>query len=149
LSVFITEVGPMFFLGVPLLIFSFAIYNILVFLMPGFSWTAGMFHFQLMSGGEFDIAPGDVIVAASIVILLIEMLKAARMSRRTIIDHILSMLLFAGMLTEFLMVKQAASPTFLLLLVISFVDVAGGFAISVRAAQRDISFSGAENVHTG
>jgi hypothetical protein len=42
-------------------------------------------------------------------------------------------------------VKQAASSTFFLLLVISFVDVMGGFAISVRAAQRDISFSGPDN----
>ncbi len=139
----------MFLLGVPLLIFSFAIYNILVFLMPGFSWTSGIFAFHLMSGGDVEITSGDVIVAASIVVLLIEMLKAARMSRRTIIDHILSMLLFAGMLAEFLMVKQVASSTFLLLLVISFVDVAGGFAISIRAAQRDVSFSGVENVRAG
>lgn len=139
----------MFLLGVPLLIFSFAIYNILVFLMPGFSWTTGIFTFHLMSGGDCEITPGDAIVAASIVILLIETLKASRISRRTIVDHILSMALFAGMLAEFLMVKQAASSTFLLLLVISFVDVAGGFAISIRVAQRDVSFSGVENVRAG
>jgi hypothetical protein len=73
------------------------------------------------------------------------MLKAARLSRRSIIDHLLSMVLFVGMLIEFLLVKQAASSTFFLLLVISFVDVMGGFAISVRAAQRDISFSGPDS----
>jgi hypothetical protein len=139
----------MFLLGVPLLIFSFAIYNILVFLMPGFSWTAELYRFHMMSGGEVGITPSDVIIACSIFILFIEMLKAARMSRRTIIDHLLSMVLFVGMVVEFLMVKEVGSTTFLLLLVISFVDVAGGFAISVRAAQRDISFSGAENYHAG
>ncbi len=139
----------MFLLGVPLLIFSFAIYNILVFLMPGFAWTMGVIPLHMMSGGEFELTSGDAIVAASIVILLIEMLKAARMSRRTVVDHVLSMVLFAGMLAEFLMVKQAASATFLLLLVISFIDVAGGFVVNVRAAQRDVSFSGVENVHSG
>ena len=48
------------------------------------------------------------------------------------------MILFVGMGAEFLLVKQAATSTFFLLLVISFVDVAGGFAISMRAAQRDV-----------
>ena len=138
----------MFVLGVPLLIFPFAIYNILVFLMPTFAWTGELWHFRMMSGGEWGITPDDIMIAGSIVILLIEMLKAARMSRRTIVDHLLSMILFVGMLVEFLMVKQVASTTFFLLLVISFVDVAGGFAVSRRAAQRDISFQGVENAHS-
>ena len=137
----------MFVLGVPLLIFPFAIYNILVFLMPTFSWTDELWHFRMMSGGEWGITPGDIMIAGSIVILLIEMLKAARMSRRTFVDHLLSMILFVGMLVEFLMVKQVASITFFLLLVISFVDVTGGFAVSLRAAQRDVSVEGVENVH--
>ena len=51
----------------------------------------------------------------------------------------LSTLLFIGMVVEFLLVKQAASGTFFLLLVISFVDVVGGFTITIRTAQRDIS----------
>jgi hypothetical protein len=102
-------------------------------------------RFPLASGGEFGITAGDLMIAGSILILLVEMLKAARLSRRSIIDHLLSMVLFVGMLIEFLLVKQAASSTFFLLLVISFVDVMGGFAISVRAAQRDISFTGADS----
>ena len=92
--------------------------------------------------------PGDLIVGGSILILLIEMVKAARLSRRSIIDHILSMVLFVAMLIEFLLVPQAGTATFLLLLVISFVDVTGGFAVSIRAAQRDISFSGADSAHS-
>ena len=137
----------MFLLGVPLLIFPFAIYNILVFLLRDFSWNSEIKRFPIMSGGELAISSGDAIVAASILILLIEILKAARMSRRNIIDHLLSLVLFVGMLVEFLMVKEVASTTFFLLLVISFVDVAGGFAVSNRRAQRDVTVS--ETVHTG
>jgi hypothetical protein len=132
----------MFLLGVPLLILPFAIYNIVVFLLPGFSWTMEVIRFPLASGGDFAITAGDLMIAGSILILLVEMLKAARLSRRSIMDHLLSMVLFIGMLVEFLLVKQVASSTFFLLLVISFVDVMGGFSISVRAAQRDISFTG-------
>jgi hypothetical protein len=135
----------MFLLGVPLLIISFAIYNIVVFILPGFAWSMEVLRFPLASGGEFSITAGDLMIAGSILILLVEMLKAARLSRRSIIDHLLSMVLFVGMLIEFLLVKQAATSTFFLLLVISFVDVMGGFAISVRAAQRDISFTGADS----
>lgn len=139
----------MFILGVPLLIFAFAIYNIVAFLLPGFSWSGELLRFRMMSGAEWTLSAGDLMVAGAVVLLLIEMLKSARMTRRTIIDHILSMVLFVAMLVEFLMVPQTASATFFLLLVISFVDVAGGFAISVRAAQRDVSLTAVENVRHG
>ena len=58
------------------------------------------------------------------------------------VDHALSLILFLGMLVEFLLVKQAASATFFLLLVISFIDVLGGFAVSLRSAQRDLTVEG-------
>jgi hypothetical protein len=137
----------MFLLGVPLLIFSFAIYNIVAFLMHGFSWSMEVAQFRLASGGMIVITPSDLIIGGSILILLIEMVKAARLSRRSVVDHILSMVLFVLMLIEFLLVPEAGTATFLLLLVISFVDVTGGFAVSIRAAQRDISFSGADSAH--
>jgi hypothetical protein len=136
----------MFILGVPLLIFAFAVYNIVAFLLPGFSWREGLLHFHMVSGAEWDLSAADLMVGGAILVLLIEMLKAARMTRRTIIDHMLSMILFIAMLLEFLLVAEAASGTFFLLLVVSFVDVTGGFAISIRAAQRDVSFSGIQNV---
>jgi hypothetical protein len=137
----------MFLLGVPLLIFSFTIYNIVAFLLTGFSWSTEVTRFGLASGGMIVVTAGELIVGGSILVLLIEMVKAARLSRRSIVDHILSMVLFVAMLIEFLLVPQAGTATFLLLLVISFVDVTGGFAVSIRAAQRDISFSGADSAH--
>jgi hypothetical protein len=134
----------MFRNSVPLLIFPFALYNIIVFFMPGFSWNNEIWHVYMISGGEWTIAPGDAIVAGSVVILLIDMLRSARHSgRRTILDHVLSMILFVGMLVEFMAIKAVVSSTFFLLLVISFVDVAGGFAVSIRAAvaRRDVLMS--------
>ena len=67
----------MFLLGVPLLIISFAIYNIVVFILPGFAWSMEVLRFPLASGGEFGITAGDLMIAGSILILLVEMLKAA------------------------------------------------------------------------
>jgi hypothetical protein len=127
--------------SVPLLIFPFALYNIVMFFMPEFLWNNEIWRVHMISGGEWAITPGDAIVAASVLILMIALLRSARHSgRRTILDHVLSMLLFVGMLIEFLTVRAVVSSTFFLLLVVSFVDVAAGFSISIRAAiaRRDI-----------
>jgi hypothetical protein len=59
-----------------------------------------------------------------------------------VVDHGLSLLLFLAMLVEFILVKQAATATFFLLLVIGIVDVMGGFAITLRSAQRDLTVEG-------
>jgi hypothetical protein len=129
----------MFPVGLPLLLFPFALYNILALLMPDFSWNREIWRVHMMSGGDWSITPGVAIVAGSVVILLVELLRAAlRASRRTITDHVLSMVLFVAMLVEFMTIKGVASATFFLLLVISFVDVAAGFSVSIRTARRDV-----------
>ena len=78
--------------------------------------------------------------------LFVELIKSTRLSSRTIMDHLLSTVLFIIILIEFLLVKQAATATFFLLLVISFVDVVGGFSITIRTAQRDITIDGSDTV---
>jgi len=50
-------------------------------------------------------------------------------------DHVLSFLLFIGMVAELVFVPQAATPTLLLLTVLSFVDVLAG--ISIRPAREE------------
>jgi len=62
----------MFLLGVPLLIISFAIYNIVVFILPGFAWSMEVLRFPLASGGEFTVSASDLMIAGSILILLVE-----------------------------------------------------------------------------
>jgi len=134
-------------MGVPLLIIPLAIYIILAFLMPGFVWTDEIAHFRMKSEGEWGLTWGDVMVAGSILILAVEMMRAGR-AGRSIVDHILSTLLFAGMMALFLLVREAASTTFFLLLLISFVDVTGGFAMGIRRVRRGAP-SGAENAEAG
>lgn len=129
----------MFPVGLPLLLVPFSLYNFLAFMKPQFAWDHELWRVHMMSGGDWSITPAVAIVAGSVVVLLVEMLRAARRaSRRTIMDHVLSMILFVAMLVEFMTLRGVASATFFLLLVISFVDVAAGFAVSIRAARRDI-----------
>jgi hypothetical protein len=132
----------MFMLGFPLLLIPFAIYNIIAFLMPGVSWTGTIITVHMMSGADWTMSAGDMLLALGIVVLFGEVMKSTRIGIRTVVDHALSLILFLGMLVEFLLVKQAASATFFLLLVISFIDVLGGFAVSLRSAQRDLTVEG-------
>ena len=132
----------MFILGFPLLLVPFAIYNIVAFLMPGVSWTGALTTVHVLSGGEWTMSAGDMLITLAILLLFGEMMKSTRIGIRTVVDHALSLILFLGMLVEFLLVKQAASATFFLLLVISFIEVLGGFAVTLRTAQRDLTVEG-------
>jgi hypothetical protein len=46
------------------------------------------------------------------------------------------------MLVEFLLVPQAATSTFFLLMAIGLVDVLAGFIVGIRSAQRKVEFEG-------
>jgi hypothetical protein len=129
-----------FLIGIPLLIIPFAIYNIIALLMPGVRWTDQIAGISMMSGATWTITPEDALITFAILLLFVEIFKASRTSsNRSLIDHILSMLLFIAMLIEFLLVAAAATSTFFLLMMITFVDVIGGFAITARSARRDVA----------
>ena len=75
----------MFMLGFPLLLIPFAIYNIIAFLMPGVAWTGVVSTVHMMSGADWTMTAGDVLVALAILLLCGEVMKSSRISRRT--DH--------------------------------------------------------------
>jgi hypothetical protein len=136
----------MFLVGFPLLVIPFAIYNIVAFLMPGVSWSATIATVHMVSGADWTMTAGDILIAVAMLLLFGEVMKSTRISLRSVVDHALSLILFLAMLVEFLLVKQAATATFFLMLVISFVDVLGGFAVSLRSAQRDLTVEGVERI---
>ena len=136
----------MFILGFPLLLIPFAIYNIVAFLMPGLSWTGALTTVHMMSGGDWTMSAGDMLIVLATLLLFGEMMKSTRIGVRSVVDHGLSLLLFLAMMVEFILVKEAASATFFLLMVISFVDVLGGFAVTLRTSQRDLTVEGMSNL---
>jgi len=99
----------MFLIGFPLLLVPFAIYNIVAFLMPGTSWTSTLATVHMMSGADWAMSGGDMLVTLAILLLFVEMMKAAQPGSRGVVDHGLSLLLFLAMTAEFVLVKQAAS----------------------------------------
>ena len=129
-------------LGFPLLLIPFAIYNIIAFLMPDVTWTGVVTTVQMVSGADWTMSAGDLLITLAIVLLFGEVVKSTRVGVRSVVGHALSLILFLGMLIEFILVKQAVTATFFLLLVISFVDVLGGFVVTLRSAQRDLTIEG-------
>ena len=128
-----------YLIGFPLLIIPFAIYNMIAFLTPGVNWTDAITTFSLVSGANWSITTEDFLLALAVLLLPLEIIKATKIGVRSVIDHILSMTLFIAMLIEFLLVRQAGTSTFFILMMISIVDVLGGFIITLRTAQRDMT----------
>jgi hypothetical protein len=132
----------MFVLGFPLLLIPFAIYNMIAFLTPGVSWTAPVTTVHMMSGQDWVLTWEDILIAFSIFLLWIEIIKSTRIGMRSVMDHILAMVLFVAMLVEFLLVPRAGTSTFFLLMTIALVDVLAGFIVSMRSTTRQIEVEG-------
>ncbi len=87
----------MFILGFPLLLVPFAIYNIIAFLMPGVSWTGVVSNVRIVSGGDWTMSAGDMLIVLAILLLFAETMKSTRIGVRSVVDHGLSLVVFLGM----------------------------------------------------
>ncbi len=134
------------FLSLPLTLIPFALYNLTAFGFfgspAGDPWFQPMLTLELVSGARFSLVSGDLMILCGLVVLFLEILKATRTGTAALSDHILSMMVFAVYLVEFLTVPQAASSVFFILTVIAMIDVIAGFTVSLTGARRDISLDG-------
>lgn len=133
-------------LNFPLMLVPLVVYNLFAFdLLTTYMtarWDAVLFSVTMISGAVFSFTLSDLFVFSALVLLCIEVLKATRIGNLTIIDHMLSMVVFIAFLVEFLLVQQAATTLFFTLMVIALIDVVAGFAISIRSATRDVAVGG-------
>ena len=128
----------------PLLVVPFVLYNIVAFLFFGGSpagWASGLFTIPMVSGTPWAVTAGDFLLVIGIVCLFIEVLKSTNAGRSSIVEHMLSMVLFVAFLIEFLLVRGAAHPVFFTMMVITLIDVLAGFSVSIRSAGRDVNLS--------
>jgi hypothetical protein len=128
----------MYLIAFPLLLVPFALYNMIAFLLD-LSFDTPLFGFSLLSGQSMAVSAGDVLVILGVLLLYLEILKVTRLAGRTVMDHLLSVMLFAAMVFEFVSVQRAATSAFLVLLVLSFVDVIGGLSLAAPDARRNIA----------
>src|SRR5882724_3569211 len=127
-------------IGFPLLLIPLAIYNIIVFLMPGVSFTDPVLKLTLMSGAEWPLTLSDMLLALAILMLLFEVIKGARPGAKYLTDHLLSLIVFGGAAAEFLLWPRFGSSTYFLLTMLALVDFLSGIAL--RARRRTLATSG-------
>jgi hypothetical protein len=128
--------------AIPLIVFSFILYNVIVVIGGGGDVAA-------LLRKEFIPLPlmtqmlwltwGDVIILATMVLLFIELMKSTYTSTASLLDHGLSMLVFVACLIEFLMVSLAATAVFFFVTVAALIDVVAGYTIGIRVARRDLA----------
>ena len=111
---------------VPLLLLPYALYHV-------------MGDMSSYAFGNFTM--GHVLTLIAIICLYAEIFKSTRTGTSAISDHMFSMLLFVGALVEYIL-SVNKEPTLLLLIAIMFVDVVGGFTITIRGARRDMNIGG-------
>ena len=81
---------------------------------------------------------GDLLVLAGLVLLYIEIFKATRTSTASIVDHLLSMALFVICLVEVIVLQGFGTATFVILTLMTAIDVVAGFTVTISGARRDI-----------
>ena len=122
----------------PLLIFVLAGYFLVAATGAGALDTI-VFSGAVPSGGTLALRTGELIVGVGLLVLFFEVIKATRSTIAGMVDQVLSIMLFTVCIVLFLLVRSAATGTFLLLTVMSFVDVLAAFIITVSVSRRDVT----------
>jgi len=121
----------------PLMIAPVIVYNLFALTLPGglksrvahASLTQPLMRLTTAGGGAWPISPGDLLLAAALVVLFLELVKSTASRRLTVVNHVLSMLLFATCLAEMLLAAACATSTFFLIALMVLLDVLAGFMV--------------------
>ena len=127
----------------PLLIFPFLVYNILAFTVfggnPDGLGRTRSFTLPMVSGQAWALTSGDLMLVVGLVVLFFEVVKSTQSGRSSVLEHMLSTLVFILFLVEFLLVGACASSVFFILMVMALFDVVAGFTVSITSAGRDVT----------
>lgn len=126
----------------PLLLIPFLIYNVVVFLFMGGNpagWSGAVMTIPMVSGQSWSLTGGDLLLVLALACLFLEVLKSTNSGRTSVVEHMLSTVLFVICLIEFLLVGAAASSVFFILMMMTIFDVVAGFTVSITSAGRDVT----------
>src|ERR1700691_3968001 len=125
--------------GFPLLLIPLAIYNIIVFLMPGVAFAEPLVTVPMMSGAPWPVTLSDGLLALGILMLLLEVMKGARPGAKYLTDHLLSLIVFGGATAEFLLWPRFGNSIYGLLALMALVDFLSGITLRARRGARTVA----------
>jgi len=124
--------------SIPLFLFLLIAYNGIIFIFPSVM-VERLFTVSLISGANWSFDVRDLLLVLGLFSLYIEILRAALYGTASMTNHMLSIVVFAIFLVEFITVPQLGTSTFFLLMVMALIDVIAGFTVTVSTAQRGIN----------
>lgn len=102
-------------------------------------FEAEVFSVGLKSGDTWRATGGDLFLLFSLLLLLVEILRATRSDSSSILNHALSFLVLVASLVLLLKQPGYGNSTFVIFMTLSLIDVIAGFIITTVSARRDIS----------
>jgi uncharacterized membrane protein len=95
----------------------------------------GRFSVPLLNNGKWIISIGDIITAFTVITGFVEVMKSSNLRRAQTLDHIIAVVIFGGILVEFLYLPAAQTSVFFFILLAIFLDVTVSYVIGIRAAR--------------
>ena len=137
------------FAAFPLLALVVVIYNLIALTMTGglhamdaqAQLSQSLFSVKMVHGASWTVTLGDLLLAVSLVLVFVELLKSTTSRRVAIINHSLSMILFIVCLVEFLLFAAFATSTFFLLTLMVLLDVLAGFIVTIASSKREVDLT--------
>jgi hypothetical protein len=126
---------------IPLLGILLLLYFLMVYIGVDFNNPVKLFDLALPSGAAWNLTSADIFVILGVITLYVEIIKSVRTGTGTIVEHVLSVVVFILFLILFLLVPVAGTSTFMIITLMSLLDVIAGFTITVASARRDFSMS--------
>lgn len=126
----------------PLLALPLLYYNFMVFAVFGLDqtlvnqWLAGpAFQIQMFSGTTWSMTQSDVIVAASMGLLFIEILKSIGAPMLSLVNHGIAVLTLLVFSVEFMSIPGFTTSTYFMLALMQLIDVIAGYTITIVASR--------------
>lgn len=98
-----------------------------------------MFTPIMVSGKEWIVTGGDLLILLSLLFLFVEILRSTSTGTATIMNHAISMLIFIVCLVEFLMFPNFATSVFFIITMMALLDVLAGVVVTIVSARRDFA----------
>jgi CHASE2 domain-containing sensor protein len=124
-----------------------AAYNLIAIALGGFGQvglaphlTAALFETRSVAGDAWPVSISDLLLAAALVTMFVELVKAPPDRRIAVVNHALSIVLFVVCLAEMLVFAGFANSTFFLITLMVLLDVLAGFILGayLRKPEREI-----------
>lgn len=100
----------------PLMLVPLALYNLAMIGLMGEGGAAALdkvvLSLSMLSGAVWTMSLGDLMIVIGLVALFFEIVKATRTGSGSLINHMLSLVVFILFLVEFLLVQGAATQIF-------------------------------------